>query len=135
MKKILIVLSIAVATVVSGYAQTPVTTGPVNTTMKVAWELPSNIPLSATTTVEFRFYDSLVPATFTLLQNVQCILVGVDVSCTSPLSQANVDALNKMGAHTLTLSVFRADVGESAQSLPFTLLSPPAAPINPRIIR
>ena len=112
-----------------------VTKGPVDTSMKINWENPSNITLTDAPTFEYRLRDSYFAGTVTIVANVQCV-AGTPVTCTAPLTQALADALNKVGTHNLTLSLFRADVGESFQSLPFGLPSgPPTAPTNLKIIR
>lgn len=109
-----------------------VTQGPVNTSMKLAWTNPDNITLSDAPTFEYRLRDSTQAGVVTALTNVNC--AGTPVACTSQLTQSNVDALNRVGVHQLTLTLFRTDVGESPQSLPFSLRSPSGAAINLRII-
>lgn len=114
------------------YAQV-VTTGPVTTTMKFAWGAPTNVPQSELSTFEVRLRDSRSPAVVTALTNVQCS--GTPVNCTSQLTQSNVDALNMIGAHNITLAYFRQDTGEGPQSTAFTLTSPSLAPTGVRIIQ
>lgn len=116
-------------------AQTVVTKGPVDTSMKFNWENPSNITLADAPTFEYRLRDTFFPGIVTVIAGAQCV-AGTPVICTAPLTQANADALNKVGSHSLTLSLFRQDVGESFQSIPFGLPSgPPTAPTNLRIIK
>ena len=112
-------------------AQT-VTTGPVTTAMKVAWELPSNVPLSESASFEYRLKNG--SALIALLTVVNCTGTTT-VTCTAPITQTVADQLNTVGVHQLVLTLFRADVGESPASLPFTLPSPPAAPGSLKIIR
>lgn len=114
-------------------AQTVVTTGPVTINDRLAWSNPSNVPLSDANSFEYRLRDgSFIPVT--ALTNVQCV-AGTPVTCTASLTQSNVDALNMIGVHNLTLTLYRADVGESPTSSPFLLTSPAGAPINLRLIR
>lgn len=108
--------------------------GPVDTSMKFAWNNPDNITLSDAPTFEYRLRDSTQVGVVTALTNVQCS-AGTPVTCIAQLTPANVDALNRVGVHQITLSLFRADVGESPQSLPFQLQSPAAAPTSLRVIR
>jgi hypothetical protein len=130
MKKILFLISILVPS--SAYAQV-VTTGPVTTTMRFAWAAPTNVPQTELPTFEVRLRDSKSPSVVTALVNVQCS--GTPVNCTSQLTQANVDALNMIGAHNITLAYFRQDTGEGPQSTPFLLTSPSLAPTAVRIIQ
>jgi hypothetical protein len=113
------------------YAQN-VTVGPVTTAMKFAWAAPINVPSTELPTFEVRLRDSKSPTVVTALTNVQCS--GTPVACTSQLTQSNVDALNMIGAHNITLAYFRQDVGEGAQSTPYLLTSPSLAPTAVRII-
>jgi hypothetical protein len=130
MRYLLVVLLLIPVSVV---AQTPVTQGPVTTAMRFAWNNPDNISLSDAPTFEYRLRDSTQTGVVTALTNVNC--AGAPVACTSQLTQSNVDALNRVGVHNITLSLFRADVGESPQSVPFSLRSPSAAPTTFRIIQ
>lgn len=117
-------------------AQT-VTTGPVDTSMKFAWELPTNLSLTDAPTLEFRMRDTLFPTVTTVLTAVQCNVpvAGGPVSCISQLTSAIVSSLNKIGVHSVTLTYFRSDVGESSQSLPFGLPIPLTAPMNFKITK
>ncbi len=125
-------LTIVLVFAATGYSQT-VTTGPVNTSMKFAWSAPTNVPASDLPTFEVRLRDSKSPAVVTALTNVTC--TGTPANCQSPLTQSNVDALNMIGAHNITLAYFRQDTGEGPQSVPFLLTSPSLAPIGVRIIQ
>lgn len=114
-------------------AQTVVTVGPVDTTMRFEWAAGNNVTTVADAlSFEYRLRDgAFIPVT--ALTSVAC--AGTPIICTAPLIQANADALNRVGSHTLTLSAFRMDLGDSVLSLPFRLTSPVAAPTNLRIIR
>lgn len=131
--KIFFGILIALLFGINASAQT-VTIGPVDTTMKIAWELPANITLADAPTFEARFRDSTNPGSFTVLTGVNCV-AGTPINCTSPLTAALVTLINKVGKHDLTLSYFRADTGEGSQSIPFTLVTPSTAPTNLKIIR
>ena len=116
---------------VSETAQT-VTVGPVNTSMKFEWSPAVNVLTAAEAiTFEYRLRDGAIPAT--ALTGVAC--AGTPIVCTAALSQANVEALNREGRHSLTLSAFRVDLGDSSVSLPFILTTPSGAPTGLRIIR
>lgn len=116
-------------------AQTTVTSGPVTTAMKFEWTMPSNVlTVADAATFEPRLRDgSFIPVT--ALTNQSCALSGSAVVCTSQITQSNADALNRVGVHNLTMSVFRTDVGDSDASLPFVLKTPAGAPTNLRVIR
>lgn len=120
------VLSIAVLSSVSAHAQDVITRGPLPPTAKVAWDAPDNVTSPAEAeSFEARLVVNETPVT--ALTAVTCV-AGVPVACQSPLSASNIDALNVVGVHALTLRLFRADVGESDPSSPFTFTSPAGAP-------
>lgn len=125
-KKLLIILPLFLLFPNSAYSQT-VSTGPVTTSMKLFWEVPANVTLTENLTFEIRLRDTLVPTVFTVVVAPTCT-AGTPNVCISQLTAKNVTDLNKLGAHKLSLTYFRADVGESQESLPFSLLSPPLAP-------
>lgn len=109
-----------------------VTAGPVTTSMKIAWDLPANLTLTDAPTFEVRLRDgAFIPVT--ALTNATCV-AGTPVVCSAPVTASNADALNRVGVHNLTLSLFRADVGDSAVSAPFVLRSPAGAPSPPRLM-
>ena len=114
-------------------AQTVVTQGPVTTAFQ--WEVVPGNNLSAADamTFEFRVRDSRQVGVVTALTGMVC--AGTPVTCRSNLTPANVDALNIIGVHDLTVAIFRQDVGESPQSAPFVLRSPAGAPTSLRITR
>ena len=110
-----------------------VTVGPVTTAMRFEWAAGANVTTAVDAlTFEYRLRDgAFIPVT--ALTGVAC--AWTPIVCTSPMSQANADALNRVGSHTLTLSAFRMDLGDSVLSLPFRLTSPVDAPTNLRIMR
>jgi len=133
MKRFLIFLAfVGIANGVS--AQTVVTAGPVDTSMKIEWDLPSNLTLTDAPTFEARLRDSTAPTSFTVLNGVNCV-AGTPIVCTSQLTTELVTLINKVGKHDLTLTYYRSDVGESSQSLPFSLTVPTIAPTNLRITK
>jgi hypothetical protein len=115
----------------TGLAQTPVTQGPVSVNDSFEWTLPSNVTTADAPTFTARVRDSLQPGIVTEITAFTC----AGTICTTKLTAANVDALNRVGQHTLTVSLFRADVGDSAPSPPFSLASPAGAPTRLRLIR
>lgn len=107
--------------------------GPVTATMKFAWTAPANITsVTDAQTFEWRVKDGAVPAT--ALTGVTCTSASGAINCTSPLGQSQADALNRVGVHSLTLTSFRQDVGESQASAPFLLTSPSGVSTAFRII-
>ena len=110
-----------------------VTVGPVTTAMRFEWSPATNVTTAADAlTFEYRLRDgAFIPVT--ALTGVAC--AGTPILCTAPMVQANADALNRVGLHSLTLSAFRMDLGDSTVSLPFQLTSPVGAPTNLRIMR
>lgn len=110
-----------------------VTVGPVTTAMRFEWNPPANVlTVADALTFEYRLRDgAFIPVT--ALTGVGC--AGAPILCQAPIVQANADALNRVGTHSLTLSAFRTDLGDSAVSLPFVLRSPSTAPTNLRIMR
>ena len=125
-------LALCVVSAMPAIAQTVVTTGPVDTSMWLEWNPPDNVTtVTDALTFEWRLRDGAIPATALTL--VTC--AGTPILCQSDLTLSNVDALNRVGVHSLTLSAFRADVGDSRASLPFSLQSPATAPTNLSIMR
>ena len=118
-------------------AQTTITRGPVPVGSKVAYEVDTQTAPTAAQAQGFeaRFYDGSTP--LTALTGVTCVLATsplVGWTCQSVLSQSNLDALNRVGVHTLSLSLFRADVGEGPKGVPFTLTTPASAPSGGRLL-
>lgn len=112
-------------------AQAPITRGPLPATAKVEWDAPQNVTtVTEAQSFEPRLLDNGVP--LTALTNVSC--QGTPIVCAAPLTASNRDALNRVGAHELRLTLFRVDVGESPPSSPFVLTSPAGAPVNLRLM-
>ena len=136
MKKLLLFVCLTILIATAIYAQVTVTKGPVDLTMKMAWDMPAGITLADTSTYEMRLKDTVNNYNLSLT-NVSCIVPAgtATVSCTSPFTSGLVTQLNIFGTHSLTLSVFRADVGDSGLSIPFSLATPLTAPTNFRVIK
>lgn len=132
-KKSLVIVAflLTAITVINGQQ---VSVGPVDTSMKIAWDLPTNVPLADAPSFSYRFYDSVTGTSHLVLSSVTCT-AGTPVTCSTQITQALADSLNKVGVHNLTLSLFRQDVGESSKSLPFSLQSPAGVPTGLKIIR
>jgi hypothetical protein len=104
-----------------------ITKGPVPATAKFSWEAPTNVTTVAQAlTFEPRLYRGTAP--LTALVGATCVLQAAKVVCTAPVSQSNLDAINQVGVQSLTLSLFRLDVGEGPPSVPFVLTTPAGAP-------
>lgn len=136
MKKWLVIALLLVPALLQ--AQT-VTKGPVTTSMRFEWECPANLnPFTPTEclTYEYRLRIDNIPAT--ALTGVTCaapVAPSTAIPCRANLNQSNVDALNRPGAHAVTLSAFRADQTESGLSLPFILTMELSAPTQFRIVQ
>lgn len=114
-------------------AQTVVNRGPVTTAMRLAWTAPVGITATDHPTFEVRLRDSFTGTAVTAITNAVCS--GAPITCTAQLTQVNVDALNMVGVHNITLFYFRQDVGDGSISLPFQLTTPAGAPTNLRVIQ
>jgi len=118
------------------FAQTPITRGPLPVGTRLAWEASSNITTVAQAlTFEARLYRGGLP--LTALTGVTCapaVAPLVGITCQSVLGQSNLDGINQVGISALTLSLFRADVGEGPVSSPFTLTTGAGAPTGARLI-
>ncbi len=136
MKKLIFSACLLILATAFLLAQVTVTKGPVDLTMKMAWDMPAGITLADTSTYEMRLKDTVNNYNLSLT-NVSCIVPAgtATVSCTSPFTSGLVTQLNIFGTHSLTLSVFRTDVGDSGLSVPFSLVTPPTAPTNFRVIK
>ena len=111
-----------------------ITEGPIPAGAQFVWEAPTTITtVTEALTFEPRLYLDTRAAT--ALTSVSCASAGSVITCTAAVSSANRDALNQVGAHQVTLALFRADIGEGAQSLPFVLTSRAGAPTGLRITR
>lgn len=95
----------------------------------VLWNMPTAITTPATAqTYEPRLYINGNAAPATALVGVACTDPPGPgaIACTAPLSASNRDAFATPGTYAVTLSIFRADVGESQQSSPFSWITAPA---------
>jgi hypothetical protein len=113
-----------------------ITRGPVPAGATMSFNAPSNVTtVTQALTFEPRLYRSGTP--LTALTQVTCQLVSnpTRIACVAPISASNLDAINQVGAHSLTLSLYRQDVGEGPQSLPFSLTTPAGAPTAFQIIQ
>lgn len=103
--------------------------GPLPVGAAAEWEIPDNMQPADGPSFEWRIRDgSFIP--MTALTGVTC----AGVTCRATLTASNLDALNRAGTHSVTLSAFRADVGDSVQSAPFVLTSPAHAPRALRLV-
>lgn len=121
------------------FAQTPITTGPVPAGAKLFFLADRSVATAAEAlTFEARLIRNGTPLTaVTATSGLTCaapVAPATNVSCQWVLSQSNRDALNLVGTHNLTVTMFRSDVGESPASLPFVLKSPAGAPSGVAII-
>ena len=134
MKRLILAMFLVVATV-SLIAQTTITKGPVDATMKVAWTMPDGIALADSATYDPILRDSVNNFTLVLTNNSCLVPAGTaTVNCVSPLTPTLITQLNAMGTHSLTLTLRNA-TGETSPSIPFTLATLPAAPTNFKIIK
>lgn len=112
-----------------------ITRGPVPAGTRVAYEAPSNVTtVTDARSFEPRFYRGGVA--LTAGTNVTCgpaVAPVTGITCSFVLNASNLDAVNQVGVHALTLSLFRQDVGEGPQSVPFTLTTPAGAPTGGRL--
>lgn len=136
MKRMLLVILalLLVGFATQAEAQT-LTKGPVPAGYKFKWDAPTNITTVAQAlTFEPRIRLDGTPAT--ALTNVTCappVAPATVISCESVITQSNRDALNVIGSHSMTLSLFRADVGDSDVSDPFVLPTGAGKATNVRI--
>lgn len=110
-----------------------VTTGPVTTSQKVAWQMTSSVDTAAAAqALEYRLRDN--GGAFLAIVGVTCTGTSVPFNCQANLSAPIVSLLNVAGIHNVTLSAYAQSAGlESAQSVPFVLRSPAAVPMGVRI--
>jgi hypothetical protein len=123
-----LLLLLGVSSVAPSLAQT-IPRGPVPAGSKFEWRAPSNVTtVTQAQSFEPRLYRGGTP--LTALTTVTCALTTspAGIVCQAPISTSNLDAINQVGVHTLTLSLFRQDVGEGPQSIPFGLTTPAGAP-------
>lgn len=117
-------------------AQTTVTVGPVLITDKIAFDAIQNVPTAAEAQgLTYKLVDTRdgVPTTPITLPAPVC--TGSPYSCASAVTQPIIDQLNKVGQHALTLTATSPTGGESPASVPFLLVTAPAAPTALRVIR
>lgn len=130
---------IALLCTVSADAQTVINRGPVPVGSKVAFKGSDNVPTVAQMlTFEARLSRNGTPLTAatstTGLTCTAAVAPATGINCQWTLTQSNLDALNQIGVHNLTLTLFRSDVGESPTSAPFVLTSPAAAPSGLQLV-
>jgi len=136
--RVLCVLLAVLATAVSTGAQAPITRGPLPVGAKVVFEIgPNVVTVADALTFEARLSRNGMPLTAaTSTSGLTCataVAPAVGITCQWILTASNRDALNQVGVHSLTLTSFRADVGESPASSPFSLTTPAGAPTGLRI--
>jgi hypothetical protein len=120
---------------VAADAQTTISRGPLQAGDKLAWSMPANVTTPADA-LSFEFRLARNGAPLSALVNATCAPSGgSSIACEAALTASNLDALNQVGVWSLTLTIYRSDVGESAASDPFVLTSPAGAPTGVRIIR
>jgi hypothetical protein len=135
--KVATLILVALALASSARAQT-ITVGPVPAGAKLTFETPSNVvSVSDALTFEARLTLDGTPLTAaTSTSGLTCgpaVTPAIGITCQWVLTASNRDAMNKVGQHNLTVSMFRPDVGESGPSSPFVLTSPAGAPTGTRI--
>jgi hypothetical protein len=128
--QVLVLVSLLMSTPV--LAQT-ITVGPVPAGAVLSFKVHESITTAQEAlTFEARLNRNGQPLTaMTASLGLTCsapIAPATKVACQWVLSEPNREALNKVGLHNLTVSMFRADVGDSPVSVPFSLKSPAGAP-------
>lgn len=123
----------------SAAAQTVITVGPVPAGAVLSFKAHESIATwQEALTFEARLNRNGQPLTaVTASIGLTCappVAPSTKVACQWVLSEPNREALNKVGLHNLTVSMFRADVGDSPVSAPFSLKSPAGAPSELAII-
>lgn len=111
------------------------TTGPVSTAWKVVWNSSNGASAAAAQALEARFTVDTNPYVV-LTSNKSCTTTPTAglFACQANLTQPLVDQLNKIGTHDMVLKEYDpATKLEGPNSLPFVLLSPPAAPTGLRL--
>jgi hypothetical protein len=139
LKKILFCILVTLATSVSVSAQTTVTTGPFDTSMKWDFRIPTEFNLADANGFQYRLRDVInTSLPVVVLGNITCVAPTAtvpNVVCRSPLTPAMVTELNKFGKHTYSLTFYRVDIGESLTSTPFIMTSPAPAPTDLQITK
>lgn len=133
LRLLLLPLILMLLTPVAGAAQSPppagITKGPLSPGTHLFIRMADNIrTVAEAVTFDVVFYDKGIGVT--TLQKPTCTLNVSVVDCIYTLSPSVLDALNIVGAHQLTASISRSDVGEGPQNTdgPFSLMSPAGAP-------
>lgn len=125
----------------TAFAQTTITRGPLALGDRVVYEvdLQTAQTVQQAASFEARLNRNGAPLTAaTTTSGLACVAApapATGFTCSWALTQSNLDALNQVGVHTLTATLFRADVGESPASAPFVLTTPGRAPTGLRITR
>lgn len=141
MRRILsLTVVLAALATASAVAQTTITVGPVPAGSRLSFLADRSIAtVSEALTFEARLSRNGAPLTAaTSTSGLTCsapIPPATNVSCQWVLTQSSLDALNMVGVHNLTVTMFRSDVGESPASLPFVLKSPAGAPLAVSVIQ
>jgi len=122
--RFLILLALLVTVVGALVVRAQAATPPFTTANKWAW----NVPTEVTTAAEAQTLGALLnlDGTTTALTNVVCAGTTA-ITCTAPLTAAQVPVLNKYGRHTATLALVASGV-VGASSSPFTQTVPLGAP-------
>jgi hypothetical protein len=137
MTRLLLTIALCLLCAAPTLSQTVITVGPVPLGAKVQYEPGANVTTVAeAASFEARLTKNGAPLTAASASNggLACAPSSLGITCEWVLTQSNLDALNMVGRHELTLRVYRADVGESQASLPFSLTSRAAAPLNLRLM-
>lgn len=120
----------------NGQAQTITPGTPLTAGDKLATDLPANVTLTDAPTWTYRFRDGASIVTEVTGPTCQAsTTTGVNGTCVFPLSQANVDALNMAGLHSITATMFKTGIGESIPSSPLSWPSRAGAPTNLRFTK
>lgn len=86
-------------------------------------------------TFAVRLHDTSIP---TFIEYAQVVCTGDapnPVVCKATLGQAGADALNKAGAHSATVALYRQDIGETKLTAPFlSYKAMPAVPSKVRVL-
>lgn len=110
-----------------------ITVGPVTTAHKIVWDAFPNTLAAEAQAFIYRLVDTRDGTASAPLTLGPVTCTGTPYVCTSNLTQAIVDSINRLGAHSLTLTAAHPTGGESMPSVPFSLRVPPAAPTGLRL--
>jgi hypothetical protein len=135
-RAVLVVLGLLLLGLAASAGAQNTETGPIAPGRSMAWEAPPNVTTIADAqSFEVRLYRGPTPLTALVGQVCAASVAPVPagrISCKAALSPSNTDALNMVGKHAITLSLFRVDVGEGPKSDPLALTSPAGAPTGVR---